>query len=62
MEVEGGYLFIDKQTGRILAGTHAGEQAEFATTSAARHWLAMDHEIKESTAYRAGLRNHGALT
>jgi hypothetical protein len=41
---------------RFLSTTNSGEQASFATISAARHWLEMDHEICESRAHRTGAR------
>lgn len=55
IQVEGGT--IEVYSTFIHAVIDEYEGAIFVTISAARHWLAMDHEIKESIAWRKGLRD-----
>lgn len=56
--IEGGQIKPNPVNGRIVAITTSGETAEFATVSAAKHWLAMDHAIEEGKAWREGMRGH----
>ncbi len=52
LQVEGGT--IEVYANYIHASANDYEGAAFRTTSAARHWLAMDYEITESRAKRKG--------